>query len=266
MTAINPAKLRIQAAELGELLAEPEQLIPRLHDLFAYYSSHIRQTSLSKIPLRLQSYQTPAPVLQALNAEFKDRLEEDPQAGFRLADTLWREKWVEFRQLAISILGCLPPDNIEEILLRVRNYLKDCTTEDIRRLVMDGGMERVAAESPDRYLVFIQELINSETEADHQAALYGLGYFAGNSDYPNLPALYQKLSQILLAEESGLVREISSLLRVLITRSEQETAYFLAHQLRASPKPRIIRITRQVLGAFSEENQRLLRDELGKHK
>jgi hypothetical protein len=36
MTAINPAKLKIQCVELSELYSDPEQFIQRLHELKGY--------------------------------------------------------------------------------------------------------------------------------------------------------------------------------------------------------------------------------------
>ncbi len=255
MTAINPAQLKIQSAEIAALLEDPQHLISRLHDLLAFYGNRIRQTSLSRTPLSLRTYQTPAPVLQALEIEFKDQLEGKPSAGMDLARALWKERWVEFRQLAVFMLSCLPPENPAEILLQLKSWLADCTAEDIRRLVMTQGLARLATEDPNSGLQFIQELIQSGTKADQQAALFGLGLFAADEEFLNLPLLYKALNKILDSEESGLVKEISALVRTLIERSEQETAFFLHQQLAGKPQQRLYRVIRQVLNSFSTENQ-----------
>jgi hypothetical protein len=266
MTAINPARLKIQAADTAALLEEPAQLISALHNLLNFYGSRIRHTSLSKTPLTLRTYQAPAPVLRALEIEFKAQLERNPAAGRVLAEALWAERWVEFRQLAVFTLSCLAPDHPEEIFQQIRRWLDDCTAEDIRRLVMTQGLEKLGVENPQSTLAFIQELIQSGSRGDQQAALFGLGLFAANVDFLNFPLLYKSLEQVLASEESGLVKEVSSLLRVLIKRSEQETAFFLNQLLTGKPQPRLYRITRQVLKAFSPDNQRLLRDKIGSHK
>ena len=126
MTAINPARLKIQCAELSENYSNPAKFIPGLHDLLGFYAARIRQTSLSRIPLTLQAYQVPAPVLRALVIELENYLEEDPSLGLKLIDTLWKEEWVEFRQLAIICLGDLPPFDPEQILDRIKFWLKSC--------------------------------------------------------------------------------------------------------------------------------------------
>ncbi|MEJ2446709.1 MAG: DNA alkylation repair protein [Anaerolineales bacterium] len=266
MTAINPARLKAQAAEIAVLVKEPDQLISRVHELLSFYSSRIRQTSLAKTPLSLQTYQTPAPVLRALEIELNEQQEQGQAAGIILAEALWDEPWVEFRQLAVFVLGSLPAENADKILKRIKRWLDDCTAEDIRRLVMTQGMGNLATENPQACLKFIQELVESGTKADQQAALFGLGLFAADPDFLNLPPLYKTLDQILSSEESGLVKEITALLRLLIERYEQETAFFLEQQLSGKPQPRVLRVVRQVQKNFSRENQHLLHEKLGKTK
>lgn len=262
MTAINPARLKLQASELGELIGQPDQFTARLHELLTFYGARIRQTRLSRTPLALQAYQTPEPVIQAIESAIAENLAGNPQAGFPLADRLWAEFWVEFRQLAVHTLGILPTDEPDQILDRIQAWLSDCSSESIRRSIMSDGLARLTREKPDQSLLLIDQLISSGTKGNHQAALFGLELFSKNTSYPNLPLLYRYLSQILMAEESGLVKEISLFLRTLIERSEQEATYFLAQQLGTAYQPRIARVIRQVIESLSQKNRDLLRDKM----
>lgn len=262
MTAINPARLKMQTAELGKLIGQADQFTAELHSLLSFYSARIRQTRLSKTPLALQAYQNPEPVILAVESEVAERLEESPQAGFDLADTLWKEFWVEFRQLAVHVLGILPVDEPDRILDRIRAWLEDCTSEGIRQLIMTKGLARLTREKPEHSLMIIDDLISSGVKSNHQAALFGLASFGANPAYPNLPLLFRYLSRILQTEEIGLVKEISALLRVLGVRSEQETTYFLLKQLGSAPGPRIARIVRQVMDDLSPANQALLKEKM----
>ena len=97
---------------------------------------------------------------------------------------------------------------------------------------------------------------------NHQAALFGLLVFGENPDFDNLPVIYKLLAEILQNEEAGLMKEITALLKVLQQRSEQETAFFLERQLAAAAKPRIFRVTRQVMGQFNIENRAVLKKAL----
>jgi hypothetical protein len=265
MTAINPARLKIQCAELSEHSSDPAQFIPGLHDLFGFYAARIRQTSLSRTSLTLQSYQVPAPVQRALLIELEDFLVQEPSLGLNLVDALWKEEWVEFRQLAITCLGELPPFDPVQILDRINLWLNSCTAEDIRRQIMAAGLSQLMAEKPKFALEFIKDLISSETKLNHQAALFGLLTFAENPDFDNIPVIFSLLAEILKKEEEGLIKEITALLKVLLKRSEQETAFFLDRQLTSTAQPRIFRIIRQVMSNFSAENQSQLRKSLKKH-
>ena len=264
MTAINPARLKLQTAELGELIDQPDQFIVRLHDLLSFYSDRIRQTSLSRTPHKLQTYQVPEPVVQAMEIEIAGQLEGDSELGYPLIDALWVERWVEIRRLAIYLLGILPTEDPTLILSRIQSWLEACTSEDIRRRLMTEGMSKLAKEKPDQSLAFIQNLITSGSKSNKQAALFGLEFFAQNSTFPNLPLIYRYLSQILQAEEEGLVKEINALIKTLIIRSEQETTFFLGQQLGLSTNPRILRVTRQAMSRLSPDNQKFLREKLDK--
>jgi len=265
MTAINPTRLKIQCAELSGNYSSPAKFISELHDLLGFYAARIRQTDLSRTPLTLQAYQVPAPVLRALVNELEDYLTEKPSLGLKLIDALWKEEWVEFRQLAIICLGDLPPFDPEQILDRVKSWLDNCTAEDIRRRIMTRGLTSLVEENPKIIFRFIGDLISSGTKSNHQAALFGLLAFGENPDFDNLPVIYGLLAKILQNEETGLIKEITALLKVLQKQSEQETAYFLERQLSAAAKPRIFRVIRQVLPGFNQENRSMLKTTLGNY-
>ena len=262
MTAINPAKLKIQCAGLSEYYAEPARFVAGLHDLLTFYAARIRQTSLSRTPLSLQAYQVPAPVLRALKIELEEYLNNDPNQGLKLVEVLWQEEWVEFRQLSIILFGNLPTTKPAPLLDHIQSWINSCTAEDIRRLIMTQGLGRLRKEKPKQVLNFFKELIKSGKKSSTQAALFGLLPVVENPGFDNLPVIYSLLAEILLVKETGLVKEIATLLSSLQDRSEQETTYFLVRQLNTAAKPRIFRVVRQVIPKFKVENQAVLKDAL----
>ena len=74
MTAINPARLKIQCADLVISYSNPVSFISGLHDLLGFYATRIRHTGLKRLPLTLQTYQVPLPVLRALETEINPKL------------------------------------------------------------------------------------------------------------------------------------------------------------------------------------------------
>jgi hypothetical protein len=265
MTAINPAKLKIQCAELGELFQYPPRFISGLHDLLAFYDARIRQTSLSQAPLSMKTYQVPAPVLRALELELGDVLDKNPDQGFNLVDALWQEEWLEIRQLAVNLLGLLPTSTPESILERIQTWMNNCTSENLKRQIMTRAMARLADEKPSQVLAYLKSLASSDSQSNRQGALFGLVLFAEDPDFDNLPVVYNILRNILLIEETVYIKEITTLINLLQMKSDQETAYFLVRQVATASKPRIFRVIRQVLGTFTEESQQLLREKLSSY-
>jgi hypothetical protein len=265
MTAINPARLKIQSAKVAESFLDPNQFISELHGLFTFYAARIRQTSLSRAPLALQAYQIPAPVMRTLEQELSEKVKEYPDKCLQLVDILWEEDWVEFRQLAVLLLGLIPVRSSKEILIRIRSWVKTSPTEELRQLVMVTGLKGMKSEKPDQVLDLLKSMGASKDKKEQQGTLYGLIPFAKDPNFENFPKVFKILNVILLFDSQNLIKEITTIIRALQKRSDQETANFLVRQLSTASKPRILRITRQVLKYFSAESQELLRKGLANH-
>ncbi len=201
-------------------------------------------------------------MILALENELAERLAGNSEAGFPLVDALWNEYWLEFRQIAVQVLGILPTNQPDRILDRILKWLDKCSSEDIRRMIMTEGLNNLASESPDQCITLIEKLISRYDKGNHQAALFGLCMFARSPSYLNLPILYRNLARILETEGNGLIKEISALLRILINRSEQETTFFLIKQIDLAYQPRFNRVIRQVINNLSQDNQIPLREKM----
>ena len=265
MTAINPARLKIQCAELGESFRNLPKFISELHDLLAFYGARIRQTSLSQTPLTLQTYQVPTPVLRALVLELSELIDKNPEQGLLLVDALWQEEWLEIRQLGVSLLGYLPTSAPERILDRIQIWINKSTSEDLKRQIMTRAMAKLVDEKPSHVFDFLKSLASNDARADRQGALFGLVPIVEDPDFDNLPFIFSILRDILLIDETIFTKEISVLIHSLQKKSDQETAYFLVRQMALASKPRIFRVIRQVLPLFSEESQQLLRENLSNY-
>jgi hypothetical protein len=203
--------------------------------------------------------------MRALEQELIEPLNTQPSQGLILIDALWEQEWVETRTLAVSLLGSIPPINPDSILKRIKSWISSCTSNAIRSTLTTRGVSRLSTENPELVLNFFHELLSTPTKGNCQAVLFGLVPFASNQDFDNLPRLYKLLDIILLVEEKGLVKEILIILKTLIKRSEQESLYFLERQLSTASKPRILRVTRQILPSFSIQNQAVLKGKLASY-
>ena len=264
MTAINPAKLKIQCLKLAESFLDPEGFTSRLHELLTFYTARVRQSKLTHTSEKLQAYQVPPPVLRGLELELIEETHQFPEETLTLLDLLWKEDWLEFKQLAVILLGSISTTYTEEILNRIQNWART-PTEDLRQQIMTRGLQRLRVEEKYRVLDLIKKLGASADKKDRQEALFGLMPFAVDTKFDDLPKIFKVLGDILMIEETIFVKEITGLLRSLKMRSEQETAYFLVRQLAKASKPRILRITRQIMREFSEDHRVLMRDGLSNY-
>jgi hypothetical protein len=265
MTAINPARLKIQCAELAQSYADPELFIPQLHELFGFYSHRIRQAGVTRRPQLIQSYQVVPPIMRALERALLEPLLDQPPQGLILIDALWEEEWVETRVLAAVLLGHLPINDPDSIFLRLRSWLGSNKSDTIREIIITRGIYRSSLEEPQLVLDFFQDLLLTPKKEHCQAVLFGVLPFIEDQGFTNLPLIYKLLGDILLDEEKGLIKEILEVLKTLMKRSEGETLYFLEKQLAVAAKPRIIRIVRQILPGFSDHNQRTLKEALERY-
>ena len=264
MAAINPSQLKMQCAEVSDQLAAPEQLIQKLHQLLDHYADRVRRPGKNNLAGALPSYQVPTPVLRALEREFRPQLERSPSQGLQLVDALWQEEWLETRVLAASFLGAIPPINAQPILDRLSSWVISPDSDGIRSAILRSSLARVLDHDPEKTEQLFQNLLQKPTPRSLQAVLFGLNYLADHDSYQNLPFIFQLLSSILEPDDQTYIKEISTLLRALIQRSELEAFFFLKHQLTTAGQPRITRVVRAVLPSFSEhhrmELKRILRD------
>jgi hypothetical protein len=266
MTAINPARLKIQCADLSETFSDPDRFTIKLHDLLNFYAVRIRQTTISRRSLLLQSYQTPPPVLRAIERELIEPLNKKPSQGLLLIDRLWEEEWLEIQSLAVILLGNLPPINPEGIFKRINAWLASNPSVIIRDILATKGLNRLTTTKPNLVLEFFQNLMKTANKDECRMVLAGLIPFVEDPAFDNLPLIYGFIDQILLIEETGLNKEILNLLKILVKRSEKETVFFLERQLVTASKPRIFRIIRQLLPNLSGSSHSDLRNALDSYE
>jgi hypothetical protein len=81
-----------------------------------------------------------------------------------------------------------------------------------------------------------------------------------DEEFQNLPRIYQYLKPFIQKEDETYLSTLTELVRVLAQRSERETLFFLQHQIPTAPKPKITRLVRGSLIAFSPSSQDVLKE------
>ena len=260
MTAINPARLKRQIAEIKTHFMQPGEFVSRLHKLFNFYADRVRRTGQSgSSPPSIPAYHLPLPVMRSLVRELTPLLESSPSRGLLLVDALWVEEWLEMRLLAARLLGKIPALNPGPIRKRVLTWLGSCREKQIRRTLMDESLESLRERHFSAVISLLESLIKEGGREERQAVLYGLQGLIEQQGFSNLPLVFNHLETIL-GKKEGLRGDIVPVVRGLIQLSERECFYFLQKQFPAAAQPQITRVVRQCLTDFSADYQQQLRE------
>lgn len=261
MTAIQPERLKQQAVQLAEHFADPPTYVRELHQLLDYYADRVRRPGQSGRPAPLiQSYNVRPPVLRALLVELLPRLQADLQSGLALCDALWEQPYLEFRMLAILLLGQAAPDPPEAILQRIQSWITPALELQLVESLLSLGVARLQREHPMILLQQVERWLAHPQPFYQQLGLRALLPLVNNPGFENLPVFFRLITPLCQAAPSGLRADLLDVLAALARRSPQETAYFLRQVLAYPDAPDTPWLIRQSLSEFPPEIQAGLRN------
>lgn len=260
MPAVQPARLRQQAALLSQHFDDPPAFVRGLHHLLDFYADRTHRPGQSGAPPSLvEAYNVPAPVMRLLLQIFQPLVEEKPAQAIRLGDTLWKQPYLEFRQLAAGILGSLPAEPPEPVLNRIQLWAENAEDQRIVDLLLDTGAGQIRRRSPEVLVNFLEVWLSDPAETRQGLGLRTLRFLVSEQAYENLPVFF-RLLQPLVRETSPKLRfEVLDVLHALALRSPQETAFFLSQNLKGTHSQDTAWLIRQLYDVFPVDIQVQLR-------
>jgi hypothetical protein len=263
MPAIQPARLKTQAAQIGDLFQEPATLVRALHDLLDFYADRTRRPGKSGAPPPLlQAYQVPKPVMRQIWQEFKPHIDEAPQAGFVLADALWAENNLECRILAVQILGRLPVIPPDGVVRRLSSWVTEEADQSLQKLLLTTGAARLRQDAPDQVFRLSKTWLNSTDRYVPRLGLQILLPIIEDPEFDNLPFIYRLLRPLTLRLPSGERPYFLQAIKALAQRSPQETVFFLRENLTGRQDTELAALIRRSLNFFPDDLQASLRESL----
>lgn len=260
MPAIQPARLRQQAASLAESFNDPTGYARSLHSLMDFYSDRARRPGKTGRPGPLiQAYNVRPPVLRMLLQELLPLANQNPEAALALCDALWAEDYLEFRQLSAMLLGQLPPEAAPQVIARLQEWISPSLELHLIELLISTGVERLQREQSPTLLALIDSWLTHTRTFYQQLGLHALLPLIRNPAYENLPIFFRMIQPYARLAPPSLRPDVLDVLTALAQRSPQETAYFLRQMLGHPDSPDTPWLVRQSLPAFPEELQASLR-------
>lgn len=253
--------MKIQVARLSEKLRQPDALVRDLHNLLDFYADRThRPGQFGEPPPLLATYKIPTPVLRQIERELSP-LAGDPPAALALVDSLWAEPVIEFRRLAIMLLGRIPPNPPQPVLDRIQAWIAAQPESRILDGILEHGLARIRQETPDVYYPMLEAWLKADELYPRQAGLRALRHLLADPGFENLPAVSRLILPFIRLTPKDLRIDLVAVLRGLAGRFPQEASYLLKQNL-APDRPDAIWLARQVVGDFPAEFQGGLREVL----
>jgi hypothetical protein len=261
MPAIHPARLKIQVAQLAAQAHEPTTFIRALHNLLDIYADRTyRPGQAAEPPPLLDTYKTPAPVFRQIIQVLNSIAIMTPPSALALCDALWAEPYLEFRLLAVSMLGQIPPVSPESILGRLQTWIESRPEDRLMEALLTWGFSSLRKQVPDVLLELIESWLLAADISTRQVGLKAMLSLLSDPSFDNLPALFRLLGPLLRVVPSPLRLDLLDVLRSMAHRSPQEMAYVLRQNLTATDSSDTPWLLRQVLPEFPPDVQDNLRD------
>ncbi len=257
MPAIHLPRLKIQVAKLAEQSTDPVIFCRSLHNLLDSYAGRIyRPGQGGAPPPLLTAYHVPPPVLREVIKELTPFIHNAPDMAFVLIDALWSEPYLEFRLLAIALLGLISPYPPEPVLFRVQAWASPNTEVSLINALINTGLTRIRCEIPAIYLHQIESWLASRDVFSKQLALQAIVPLVNMQEFQDIPLIFRLLAPLIHSVPTQLRPDLLSVITCLAKRSPQETAILLRQNLVIeSDNPVTAWLIRHSLNSFPGEIQ-----------
>lgn len=260
MPAIQPTKLKAQVLLLAEQFSQPQKFERELTELLDQYADHTHKPGHSgEPPPLLTTFNTPLPVLRQLWSVISPLVTEMPLAALDLCDLLWLQPYLEHRYLAADILGQLPLDLKDEVIIRVQTWINHDLETRLVDVLLNRGLRRLCNEISQTILDLADQWLQDSAQLYNKLGLGLLIVVTSDPAFDNLPAIFRLITPYLRNAPQALRPDIILLLKTLIHRSPAETAFHLNLSLKSTNNLDSAWLLRQVVAEFPLDQQSELR-------
>ncbi|MHC1772256.1 MAG: hypothetical protein AB9907_11060 [Flexilinea sp.] len=256
MTAVNLLQLRKQINGLLWTFMDPEAFRINLKQLIDQYTNLSYKPGKGAVTsIQSSELHVPPLVQRELELELYQTVREHPQSALNLCDHLWLDPNPEMKIVASRMLGNIPIEFLDEILLRIEKWAKGQPETYSEKVFLQNASVTIRRNEPDRLMSKAREWCGNESVKDQSIGLHLLIILADDPVYINLPAIFKSLEKILLNTPAVLQSDIVDLLMILLDRSPIETSFFIRRNLENSPSKSVIRASRKLLPYFPEASK-----------
>lgn len=259
MPAIILSRLRQQASLLAGHFQEPAAFSRSLHHLLEFYADRTQRAGQSGAPPPLlAAFNAPLPVLRQIVIELAPLAEKDPPAALALCDELWTEGFLEYRLLAIQLLGKVPLRPLEAVIQRVDRWAQESYNEErMLTAILHQGLARLRQEDPQQVLKLVETWLGDPDLTCQKLGLRALPPLFFTEIAENLPVILRLITPFVRLAPTDLRPDVLEVVLALVRLSPTETAHFLRYNLEMEADAAWL--VRQCIPEFPENLQESLR-------
>ncbi|MGH2621317.1 MAG: hypothetical protein ACRDHG_12225 [Anaerolineales bacterium] len=219
MPAIDPARLARQVADLQPLATEPAQLTQAVTRLAGEYRVRTRHAPEEESWL-------PPPVHRAILHALRLALGSDSAAGGRAAAALWEATPVAVKLLAAGLIGSYAEDFAADL---AEAWATESVPAELVQQLGEVGLTSWRRTHPAEFLQRAEAWLGDRRR--RLLALCALRAAAQETEFEDLPAVFQLLDGIGGRLRGESKRAFGLLIKTLAGRSGAETSQFLEEQM-----------------------------------
>lgn len=260
MPAIQLNRLNAEVQYLANQYNDPVRFTSGLIDLFERYAAwSFRSGEATRRNIQIPQYHLPPIVINKLILAIRPHVLQDPERSLELAEELWRGKYLEIRQLAVSILSLLPIEDPKVFLKTLERWLEAASEAYLVLDLLERGCGRMRTEYTEDWLYQIETWLESAKIDDQVTGLRALLVSVREPQFKHLPNVYRLITSLLIASPQHSIILLQDILDELIRRSPAETSFFFQQILLRKPARDTARIVRRKLSSLPKESQNTLR-------
>jgi len=267
MPAIELTRLRFQVAELCDEFNAPERFTYKFHEILGLYNNWALRQGLTAPPKTLmRHYNVPRQVIKQVEVDIQPFIVEAPAQALNLVDHLWKDDFLEAREMACYILGQLPLDAPDEITRRIQEWVQPDLDKAALECLFNHGTQRLLAEQPEIWEQIVRTFLAHDEPAVQNLGLRALVSIIENPDYTRIPSLFRLLSPFIQSPHELVQGNLSAAIAALARRTPTETAFLLKQTLITTPDVEIEQFIHHLLPFFNAKIQLALKEAIKKHE
>jgi hypothetical protein len=260
MAAIQLEQLNIQLNELMWKFTRPKEFLSGLRELMEFYGDRTFRLGSSSLSTRIiHTYHIPQIFMNQLTHALQTRCEENPNAAFLLADTLWEDNSFEIRRTAIEILALSPVDNCEDLCHRLERWCQPGEDNELIHLLLQDGSGNLRKFKGSDWMRLIGKWLEDLDEAFKTIGLKAALVTIRDENYTDLPSLYNLLSPVLKISDISLQPDLIEISKALAIRSPSEMLFILRQALILGDPINTTRLARKLLPELDTDTGKQLR-------